>query len=60
MNKDPLWKEETHIEYNNYQHFPSTLMKQSKLVYCNKYFEANQNNIENTWKRIRSLFSQNL
>ena len=32
-------------------------MKKSKQAYYNKYFERNWNNIENTWKGIRSLIS---
>ena len=35
----------------------STLMKKSKQAYYDKYFERNQNNIKNTWKRIKSLIS---
>ena len=32
-------------------------MKKSKQAYYDKYFERNQNNIKNTWKRIKSLIS---
>ena len=35
----------------------STLMKKSKQACYDKYFERNQNNIKNTWKRIKSLIS---
>ena len=33
------------------------LMKNSKQAYCNKCFETNWNNIKNTWKGIKSNFS---
>ena len=32
-------------------------MKKSKQAYYDRYFERNQNNIENTWKGIKSLIS---
>ena len=32
-------------------------MKRSKQAYYDKYFEANWNNIKNTWKGIKSLIS---
>ena len=32
-------------------------MKRNKQAYYEKYFEANWNNIKNTWKRIKSLIS---
>ena len=33
-------------------------MKKSKQAYYDKYFERNWNNIRNTWKGTKSLFSQ--
>ena len=36
----------------------STLLKQSKKSYYNNYFR-NNNNIKNTWKRIKSIISLN-
>ena len=32
-------------------------MKRSKQAYFDKYFEANWNNIRNTWKGIKSLIT---
>ena len=32
-------------------------MKQGKQIYYKKYFENNLNNITNTWKRIKGIFS---
>ena len=32
-------------------------MKKSKQAYYDKYFERNWNNIENTWKGIKSFIS---
>ena len=55
--KDPIFKEETHIEYKNYKNLLSTLMKKSKQAYYNQYFETNWNNIKNTWIGIKSLIS---
>ena len=54
--KDPILKDETHIEYKNCGNLLSILMKKSKQTY-NKYFETNCNNIKNTWKGIKSLIS---
>ena len=53
--KHPILKEQTYIEYKSYRNLLSALMKKSKQVYYNKYFETNWNNIKNTWKVIRSL-----
>ena len=35
----------------------STLLKQSKKNYYDKYFKDNINNMENTWEGIRSIIS---
>ena len=32
-------------------------MKRSKQAYFDKYFEANWNNVKNTWKGIKSLIT---
>ena len=32
-------------------------MKKSKQAYFDEYFEANWNNIKNTWKGIKSLIT---
>ena len=32
-------------------------MKRSKQAYYDKYFEANWNNIKNTWKGVKSFIS---
>ena len=62
--KDPILKEEFHTKYIKIQNIHeicrnllSTLMKKSKQVYYDKYFEKNWNNIKNTWKGIKSLIS---
>ena len=56
--KDPILKEEFHTNYKKYRNLLSTLMKKSKHSYYHKYFERNWNNVKNTWKGIKSLFSQ--
>ena len=35
----------------------STFLKKSKTNYYNQYFEANMNNIKNTWKGIKSILT---
>ena len=35
----------------------STLLKTSRTNYYNQYFEANMNNIKNTWKGIKSILT---
>ena len=55
--KNPILKQETHIEYKNFKNLLSTLMTKSKQTYYNKYFETNVNNIKNKWKGIKSLIS---
>ena len=39
--KDPILKEEFHTNYKKYRNLLSTLMKKSKQVYYDKYFERN-------------------
>ena len=56
-NKDPILKEEFHVNYKKYRSLLSTLMKRSKQAYFDKYFETNWNNIKNTWKGIKSLIT---
>ena len=48
---------EFHTKYKKYRYLVSTLMKESKQAYHDKYFERNWNNIKNTWKGIKSLIS---
>ena len=55
--KDPILKEEIHTNYKKYRNLLSTLIKRSKQAYFDKYFEANSNNIKNTWKGIKSLIT---
>ena len=55
--KDPILKEEFHTKYKIYRNLLSTLMKKSKQTYYDKYFEKNCNNINNTWKAIKSFTS---
>ena len=55
--KYPILKEEFHTKYKIYRNLLSTLMKNSKQAYYEKYFERNWNNIKNTWKGIKSLIN---
>ena len=55
--KGPILKEEFHTNYKKYRNLLSTLMKKSKQIYYDKYFERNWNNIKKTWKEIKSLIS---
>ena len=55
--KDPILKEELHINYKRYSNLLSSLTKKSKQAYYDKYFERNLNNIKNTSKEIKSLIS---
>ena len=55
--KDPILKEECHVNYKKYRNLLSTLMMKSKQAYNDRYFERNWNNIKNTWKGIKSLIS---
>ena len=55
--KDPILKEQFHINYKKYRNLLSTLVKKSKQACYDKYFERNWNNIKNTWKGIKSLIS---
>ena len=57
--KDPILKEELHTNYKKYRNLLPTLMKRSKQVYFDKYFEYKifWNNIKNTWKGIKSLIT---
>ena len=49
-------KEEFHVSYKNDRNLLSTLMKNSKQAYYDKYFEISCNNIKNTWNETISLF----
>ena len=55
--KDPQTKAIFHEQYKTYRNLLSTLMKQSKQIYCTKFFENNWNNIKNTWKGIKTVIS---
>ena len=55
--KEPIVKEEYHTNYKKYRNLLSSLMKKSKQVYYDKFFERNWNNIKNPWKGIKSLIS---
>ena len=46
--KGPILKEQFHSNYKKYKNLLSTLMKKSKQVYYDKYFERNWNDIKNT------------
>ena len=58
--KDPILKDEFHINYKKYRNLISTLIKKSKQPYHNKYFETNWDNIKSTWKRTKLLMSLKL
>ena len=55
--KGPILKEEFQTDYKKYKNLLSTNVKKSKQGYYDKYFETNWNNINNTWKGIKSLIS---
>ena len=55
--KDPKSKAIFHEQHKTYRNLLSTLMKQSKQNYYTKNFENNWNNIENTWKEIKTIIS---
>ena len=54
---DSQTKEQQHTRYKEYRNLLSTLLKRSKTNYYNHYFDINWNNIENTWKGIKSILS---
>ena len=53
--KDHEKKLELHNKYENHTNLLSTLIRQSKYKYFNKYFEDNQNNMKNTWKGRKNI-----
>ena len=55
--KDLILKGKFHTNYKKYRNFLSTLIKKSKQAYYDKYFETNWNDVNNTWKGIKSLVS---
>ena len=55
--KYPQTKAIFHKQYKSYRNLLSTLMKQSKEVYCTNNFESNWNNIKNAWKGIKTIIS---
>ena len=57
--KDHDIKLELHKKYKNHRNLLSTLIKQSKHNYFNKYFEDNWNNMKNTWKGIKNIITLN-
>ena len=50
---------ELHNKYENHRNLLSTLIKQIKHKYFNKYFEDNCNNMKNTWKGIKNITTLN-
>ena len=55
--KNPQIKAECHEKYKKYRNLLSTLLKESKQIYCTKYFESNWSNIRNTWEGIKTTIS---
>ena len=55
--KDPILKEEFHLNYKKCRNLLYTLTKKSKQAYYDKYVERNWNNVKNTWRGIKSLIS---
>ena len=55
--KDPILKEECHTTARNIEIYSPPLWRKKKRAYCDRYFEKNWKNINNTWKRIKSLIS---
>ena len=50
-------REKLHNDYKSYRNMISTLLKQSKKNYYDKYFKDNINNTKNTREGIRSIIS---
>ena len=48
-----------HKKYKNHRNLLSTLIKQNKHKYCNKYSEDNWNNLKNTWNGIKNIITLN-
>ena len=48
-------KEKLHNDYKSYRNMISTLLKQSKKNYYDKYFKDNIYNMKNTWKGINQI-----
>ena len=57
--KDHEKKLELHNNYKNHRNLLSTLIKQSKHKYFNKYFEDNWHNMKNTCKVIKYIITLN-
>ena len=55
--KYPVLKEEFYTKHKKYRNLLYALMKKSKQVYYDKYFERNWNNIKKTWKVAKVLIS---
>ena len=55
--KDPQTKDTFYEQCKDYKNMLSTLLKKAKQNYYNQYFEANMNNIKNTWKGIKSILT---
>ena len=47
------------IIYKSYGSMISTLLKQSKKNYSDKYFKDNINNMKNTWNQIHDFSREN-
>ena len=57
--KDHDKKLELRKKYKNHVNLLSTLIKQSKHKYFNKYFEDIWNNMKNTWKGMKNIITLN-
>ena len=53
--KDSETKESSHRQCQDNRNMLSTLCRKSKPNYFNQYFKANMNNINSTWKIIKSI-----
>ena len=53
--KDSETKESSHRQCQDNRNMLSTLYRKSKPNYFNQYFKANMNNINSTWKIIKSI-----
>ena len=54
---DPLIKQGTHLKYKYYRNLFSTVLKNSKQSYNEKFFQNNLNDIKKIWKGISHLIS---
>ena len=55
--KNPLIKEQLNTEFKAIQNEITTLTRQSKKDYYNRYFTANTKNLQKFWKGIKEIIN---